>query len=229
MGQQASGFFGLSYERFDVTAPFIGRRIAPVSFTLAPAPDLPRLYNLALGAALRDPAPPVAVDTIPDDDRRSSALYRDRAWRTEIKAGSVPGDWRVWTQRMADIEHDRYGGTSGYADEAFYADIRRYLDQTRAPAPVRAVVDFRQAISAWDFPAAVRAAEPLIAAALDRRSWLPPDELRDGTVVARLMTRDIEGARRVFEALAPLSRRPNGDFRTALLSSYIQTAQEQSH
>lgn len=229
MGQQASGFFGLSYERFDVTAPFIGRRIGPASFTLAPAPDLPRLYDLALGAALRDPVMSQPGDTIPDDDRRSSALYRDRAWRTELKAGAAPGDWRVWTQRMADIERDRYGGTSGYADEAFYADIRRYLDQTGAPAQVRAVVDFRHAISGWDFPAAVRAAEPLIAAALDRKSWLPPDELRDGTVVARLMTRDIEGARRVFEALAPLSRRPNGDFRTALLSSYIQTAQEQSH
>ncbi len=229
MGQQASGFFGLSYERFDVTAPFIGRRIGPASFTLAPAPDLPRLYDLALGAALRDPVMSQPGDTIPDDDRRSSALYRDRAWRTELKAGAAPGDWRVWTQRMADIEHDRYGGTSGYADETFYADIRRYLDQTGAPAQVRAVVDFRHAVSGWDFPAAVRAAEPLIAAALDRKSWLPPDELRDGTVVARLMTRDIEGARRVFEALAPLSRRPNGDFRTALLSSYIQTAQEQSH
>ncbi len=229
MGQQASGFFGLSYERFDVTAPFIGRRVGPARFTLAPAPDLPRLYDLALGAALRDPVMSQPGDTIPDDDRRTSALYRDRAWRTELKAGAAPGDWRVWTQRMADIERDRYGGTSGYADEAFYADIRRYLDQTGAPAPVRAVVDFRHAISGWDFPAAVRAAEPLIAAALDRRSWLPPDELRDGTVVARLMTRDIEGARRVFEALAPLSRRPAGDFRTALLSSYIQTAQEQSH
>ncbi len=228
MGQQASGFFGLSYERFDVTAPFIGRRIGPANFTLAPAPDLPRLYNLALGAALRDPAAYLTSDTIPDDDRRSAALYRNRTWRTELAAGSAPGDWRVWTQRMADIEHDRYGGTSGYVDETFYADIGRYLDRTRAPASVRAVVDFRHAISGWDFPGAVRAAEPLIAAALDRKSWLPPDELRDGAIVARLMTRDIEGARRVFEALAPLSRRPNGDFRTALLSSYIQTAQEQS-
>jgi hypothetical protein len=43
------------------------------------------------------------------------------------------------------------------------------------------------------------------------------------------MSRDIEGARRVFEALAPLTRRPEGDFRAALLSSYIQTAQEQAH
>ena len=229
MGQQASGIYGLSYERFDVTAPFIGRRIGPARFTLAPAPDIPRLYNLALGAALRDPKSYLASDTIPDDDKRSTALYRERAWRAELAGSEAPGDWRVWIQRMADIDQERYGGTTGYADETFYADIGRFLDRAKAPAPVRAVVDFRHGLSGWDFPRAVRAAEPLIAAALDRKSWLPPDELREGTVVARLMTRDIEGARRAFEALAPLSRRPNGDFRTALLSSYIQTAQEQSH
>lgn len=228
MGQQASGIFGLSYERFDVSAPFLGRRIGPASFTRAPAPDIPRLYSLALGATLRDPAAYLPSDTIPDDDRRSTALYRQRAWQAELAGSAVPGDWRVWIQRMADIEHDRYGGTTGYADEAFYAEIGRYLDRTKAPPAVRAVVDFRHGVSGWDFPRAVRAAEPLIAAALDRKSWLPPDELREGTVVARLMGRDIEGARRAFEALAPLSRRPSGDFRAALLSSYIQTAQEQA-
>ncbi len=228
MGQQASGIFGLSYERFDVTAPFIGRRIPPASFTLAPAPDIPRLYNLSMGATLRDPKAYLPSDTIPDDDKKSSALYRERAWRTELAGGQTPGDWRVWIQRMADIDRDRYGGTTGYADEAFYADIGRFLDRAKAPPSVRAVVEFRHGISGWDFPRAVRAAEPLIAAALDRKSWMPPDELREGTVVARLMTRDIEGARRAFEALAPLSRRPTGDFRVALLAAYIQTAQEQA-
>jgi hypothetical protein len=129
---------------------------------------------------------------------------------------------------MADIDRDRYGGTVGYADSTFYADIIRFLDRAKAPPSVRAVVAFRRGISGWDFPSAVRAAEPLIADALDRKSWMPPDELREGTVVARLMGRDIEGARRAFEALAPLSRRPPGDFRAALLAAYIQTAQEQA-
>ncbi len=228
MGQQASGIFGLSAERFDLTAPFVGRRVGLASFTQAPAPDIPRLYNLALGATLRDPRAYLPSDTIPDDDRRSAALYRERGWKTELAAAEVPGDWRVWIQRMADIERDRYAGTVGYADEAFYADIVRFLDRTRAPASVRAVIAFRRGISGWDFPSAARAAEPLIADALDHKSWLPPDELREGTVVARLMGRDIEGARRAFEALAPLTRKPSGDFRAALLAAYIETAQEQA-
>ena len=77
-------------------------------------------------------------------------------------------------------------------------------------------------MSGWDFAQAVKAAGPLEAAALDRKSWLPPDELRDGLVIARLMTGDVVGARRAFESLAPLSRRPPGDFRTALLAAYVE-------
>ena len=225
MAQQASGIFGLSYERFDVSAPLIRRRIGPASFTLAPAPDIPRMYDLSLGATLRDPAAYRPTDTIPDDDRKSTALYRERAWRTELAAGATPGSWRVWIQRMADIERDRYGGTSGYTDPAFYAEVYRFLDRAGAPAPIRAVVQFRVGVLGWDFRKAAAAAEPLISAALDRQSWMPPDELRDGAVMARLATGDANGARQVFEALAPLSRRPNGDFRTALLASYIEATQ----
>jgi predicted membrane-bound spermidine synthase len=227
MASQASGIFGLSAERFDVTAPFIGRRIPPARFTLAPAPDIPRMYNLSLGATLRDPKSYAPSDTIPDDDRKSTALYRERAWRAELAAAEPPGDWRVWIQRMSEIERDRYGGTNGYADEAFYAEIYRFLARHKAPAPVQAVVEFRHGVTGWNFPRAVRAAEALIAAALDRKGWMPPDELREGTVVARLATGDIEGARQAFESLAPLSRRPTGDFRIALLSAYIQAAQAQ--
>jgi predicted membrane-bound spermidine synthase len=226
MAQQASGIFGLSAERFDFTAPFIRRRIGPAGFTLAPAPDIPRMYQLSLGATLRDPAAYLPTDTILDDDRKSNALYRERAWAAELTAAEPPGNWRVWIQRMADIERDRYGGTSGYADPAFYAPIYRFLDRHRAPPEVRAVVEFRQAVLGWDFARAARVAEPLVAAALDRRSWMPPDELRDGVVIARLATGDVTGARQAFEALAPLSRRPPGDFRTALLAAYVEKGLE---
>ena len=84
------------------------------------------------------------------------------------------------------------------------------------------MVEFRQGIYGWNFPQALRASDSLIAATLDRRSWMPPDELRDGVVIARLITGDREGARRAFEALSPFSRRPSGDFRTALLAAYVQ-------
>jgi hypothetical protein len=222
LSSRAIGLWGLSNERLDITAPFGGRRMGPVSFTAAPAPEVPRMYSLALGASLRDSASFITTDTIPDDDRKITALARERAWLATLGSPNPPGNWRVWVQWMSDIERDRYGGTSGYADPRFYADINRYLDKHRAPKEIRDVVEFRQGISGWDFAKAVRAGEPLIAAALDRRSWLPPDELRDGLVVARLMTGDNDGARRAFESLAPLSRRGDGDFRSALLASYVE-------
>ena len=36
------------------------------------------------------------------------------------------------------------------------------------------------------------------------------------------MTGDAVGARRAFESLAPFSRRPSGDFRSALLAAYVE-------
>ena len=111
---------------------------------------------------------------------------------------------------MGEVERDHYGGTSGYADERFYADIDRFLERHRAPAEVRAVVQFRHGISAWDFPRAAAAAEPLIAAALARNPWLPTDELREGTIIARLATGNAAGAREAFRgpgAVFPSRRR----------------------
>jgi hypothetical protein len=228
LANRAIGIFGLSSERFDITAPFEGRRLGPASYPLAPAPEVPRMYDLALGAALRDPASYITTDTIPDDDRKVIALSRDRAWRATLAAAESPGNWRVWIQTMSDVERDRYGGTTGYADSSFYQAIYRYLERQKAPAEVRSVVEFRQGIYGWDFPRALHASDTLIAAALDRRSWMPPDELRDGVVIARLITGDREGARRAFEALAPLSRRSPGDFRTALLAAYVEGKPQQA-
>ncbi len=228
LAAQASGIFGLSAERFDITRPFFNRRVGPGTVKLAPAPDIPRMYDLALGAALRDPTSYVSMDTIPDDERLSNALYRYRVWQAELATAQPPGDWRVWIQRMADVDRDLNGGTEGYADEAFYQAVSKFLDRTKAPAEVRSVVTFRHGISAWDFAEAVKAAEPLVAAALDKKAWMPSDELRDGLVVARLRLGDAEGARRTFEALAPLSRRRAGDFRTALLASYIDAVAAQT-
>ena len=226
LARQASGMFGLSYERFDITAPITGRRIGPASFSVAPAPDIPRIYDLALGAALRAPAAAGRRDSLGEDERVGVARYRQHSWRAELGAPEGPADWRVWLQRMADVERDRFGGTSGYVDEAFYAEINRYLDRWKAPEAVRAAVEFRRGTLGWDFARAARAAEPLLASALQRRHWLPPDELRDGAVTAHLALGDPNGAARIFESLAPSSRRPDGDFRTALLAAYIQAAEK---
>jgi spermidine synthase len=221
MGREATGIYGLSAERFDITAPFTGRRIGPASFTHAPAPDVPRMYGLALGATLRDPRSYLSSDPGPGDEGRAAALFRDRAWRALVASPDPPTSWRIWLQHLATVEADRYGGTSGYADPSFYQELSRYLDRHRAPPEARAAVEFRRALSAWDFEAAIRAADPLIAATRSRRGWVPADELLDGVTVARLASGDGPGAREIFARLVPFSRRSITDFRTALLASYL--------
>ena len=53
--------------------------------------------------------------------------------------------------------------------------------------------------------------------------WILPDELRDGTVMAKLHLGDAAGARRDFETLARFSGRKPGDLRSRLLNAYIRT------
>lgn len=221
MGREASGIHGLSAERFDVTAPFTGRRILPASFTAPPVAGIPRVSSLALGAALRGPPSPLSRDSFPGDDRWAVALLADRAWRALLDGGEAPGNWPVWLRQMAEIETIRYGGTSGYADPAFYATIERYLERAAAPPEVHSAVEFRRALSGWDFAGAIEAAKPLITAAREGRQWISPDELRDGATVAHLAAGDVPGARMVFARLTPYSRRSLTDFRTALLMAYL--------
>lgn len=228
LSEQASGIYGLSAERFDVTAPLIGRRVGPASFLEAPVLEIPRLRDLAQGALLRNPKSASSPGPTKDVDNRGAAIYRDRSWQALLASTEDPWSWRTWIQTMGDVERDRYGGTSGYADERFYAEIKRFLDRHHAPAEVRSVVEFRHGVAAWDFPRAAAAAEPLIAAALARSPWMPTDELREGATIARLATGNSAGAREVFLALAPLSRRPPGDFRAALIAAYIEAADSPS-
>lgn len=221
LGQTASGFYSLATERFDPSAPFAGRRTGPVSFTQAPVAEVPRPTSLALGASLRGPQRPWA-DSSPSDDAQAAA-FRDRSWQALLASPLPPSNWRLWLRRMAEAETLRYGGTSGFADSLFYQEIEHYLDRHSAPPEARAAVDFRRAVSGWDFPNAVTAAEPLIAAARQQRPWIPADELREGATVAHLMTGDAAGARRVFVWLSPFSTRGPADFRSVLLLSYLDS------
>jgi hypothetical protein len=122
---------------------------------------------------------------------------------------------------MDEIEQDVAGGMAGVVDTAFYEGVTRFLDRHQAPKAVRDVVAFRYAIGTWDFAAADRATIALLPGVQSGAGWLPADELRDGGVVARLRLGDIAGARTLFEALRPLSRRPAGDLRSYLLESYV--------
>ena len=58
--------------------------------------------------------------------------------------------------------------------------------------------------------------------------WLPPDLLRDGTVVAALKTGDVRHARGAMVVLTPRSARSTNDVRGQLLTAWILAAERGS-
>ena len=78
------------------------------------------------------------------------------------------------------------------------------------------------ALAAWDYPAATRAADKVIADPSFGTGWVPPDMLRDGGVVAKLMTGDVAGARRLFDRLTSAGQT---DLRSRILGAYLHAAE----
>jgi hypothetical protein len=123
------------------------------------------------------------------------------------------------------MERLKNGGTSGMADQEFYAGLRRFMNRHRAPQAARDVVAFRQAIASWKFVEASEVGERLVSLTAAGQRWISADELRDGLVIARLHIKNVGAARQAFDALTPLSLRPASDLRSQLLSSYLRMAE----
>ncbi len=223
LGHSAEGIAGLLRSGFDFTAPVAGRRIAPAEWVDAAVPDIARMRYLALGAAL-EPGAPEPVDS-GVAAAAAAARYRRQEWDAGLRAGGEPASWGEWFNATMRVEGDRANGTAGFADDALFRVAFAFLDRHRGPAPVRDALAFWHAVRVWDFERAAGAAEPLVSRALRGENWLEPDLLRDAAVVALLRTGDVQGARRVFAELAPLSRRRPDDFRVRLLDSYITLAE----
>jgi hypothetical protein len=87
------------------------------------------------------------------------------------------------------------------------------------------VVKFRRGLATWSFAEAAAAGERLMSMAVNSRSWISGDELRDGLVMSRLHLQDIKGARQALQTLQRFSRRPATDVRSQLLSAYVESAE----
>jgi hypothetical protein len=219
----ADGLQELSDDRFDIVAPFLGRRSDFIDIGLVPVPQIPRMHDLALGAVVRSPFRHVMAENT--DSSAAVAVQRRWFYESALESGKTPPDWRVWLSEFLKVDASVHGGTAGVADEIFFYDARQFADRQAAPEEVRAALTFLRAISVWDWPTASTAADRLLGDAVRTQSWLPVDLLRDGAVVAKLRTGDVAGARRYFTALVDQSGRDDDDFRSQLLWSYIWTAE----
>jgi hypothetical protein len=219
----AGGFPALSAEWFNLLSSMNGTRVGPGDQTIASLPENPRVVARATGALLRSRRGIQVIDTAITYSS-TNAVFQWRQWQVMAASNQPPSDWDLWLRQSYAIDRMRNGGTAGTRDEEFHRELVRFMERHNAPAPARDVVRFRNGISAWSFGEAAAAGERLIPHAQQGR-WIPPDELRDGLVIARLHLRDVRGARQALDSLFPLSRRPVTDLRSQLLMAYVQTAE----
>ena len=219
--QGAEGFMGLSGERFAMAPLLETRRYAVDGARYSPASDVPRLDALELGARLRDARMDGAPTWV------LGVAERVRNVERLIASDDAPVDWLAFVGAVTEAEAARSGGAVGVVDTAFYASVRGYLQRQRAPAEVSAAVDFLHGLASWQFDETSRAAAVLLPEAQRGASWLSPDLLREGTVVARLRLGDVRGARVALDQMKGLTARPFGDVRTELIAAWVERAEEQ--
>jgi hypothetical protein len=233
LGSNANGLFNLNGAHFDVAAAFTGRRVPPFRDTVATIPGVPRIHALAVAARLRIPIARLDRGTGAEGEVNDAAKYsrfRLQQWNAFLAGNQAPTDWRLWLNGRAEVETDVGGDAQGVADEAFFRSATAFAERTKAPPLVRAAITFRHALAAWDFPAALKAAEVIAPGGVpDGDPIIPADELRDGAVMAALRTGAADRADMFFRALQPAVHRPDDDLRSILLSAYLASALRQGH
>ena len=224
----ASGLGTLRIERFDALAALFDERRPFDSSEVTTVPEIWPMRALAVGAMLRDPNAHPPADSAGGKDVRDAMQYR---WWLEatIAKGVAPPDWKRWTSTALTVERDIHGGTAGVADEAFYDKLNSFMERVHAPPQARQTIAFRHALAAWDFKAAVALSDSLTPVTLAWDSWILPDEVREGGMVARLKLGDVVGARQFWVKLGPASTRASDALRSLLLKAYIIDADRKRH
>jgi hypothetical protein len=217
----ATGFIGLSGDRFGIATLLEPRRAAVSTDPWIVIGNVPRLEAMELAARVNE------GDFNGATNEQLTAAENVRAVDRMIAGGAAPVEWRYWVEAVRRAEETRHGGSAGVADSVWFGRINRYLATHAAPIEARASIAFLHGLAAWDFAETARASTTLIDAAARGDFWLSPDLLREGTVVGRLRTGDIAGARSAWIRLAPVSSRSADDVRPQLLAAWIMAAGEE--
>jgi spermidine synthase/MFS family permease len=217
--QPAAGFRALAGERFDLTAPIVGRRPLGGETVETVAGD-ERIAARARSARLRTArdAGTLAALAATDD---ANAAHRLSVWQRLLATGEPPDDWRRWIADTLIVEADLHGGSAGVADETFHAQARAYAERHQAPPAAADALAFVEGLARWDFPRVARAADRLLGLTLQGQPWVPPDLLLEGAVLANLRLGRADAARDFYEKLAAAAYPDPRDLRRRLLGAYV--------
>ena len=215
----AAGFVMLRYEGFNIPAALGRSRFGALPDLSIGVHGVHRLQLLEIAATIR--AGMASGDAAVPDEAVAEALVRHRKWEMELATAGAEIDWPYWIKDFRQAERDRNAGMDGVADEDFYASVYAFVDAREHPALVRSAIDFHHGLASWDFELAARAADELSVPA-EGATWVAPSLLLEGGVTAKLLTDDLDGARRLYLKLLPVYVRDPGHMRRRLLEAYIQ-------
>jgi spermidine synthase len=217
---RATGFLGLSSDRWDVAAALDERRV-PLAPATAPALSLDRIEDQALAARLRSGERLAPDDTAIVNRAFQAARLRGERLAQGIATNRPPADWFHWFNEMLAVEDDLHAGTMGEVDGAWYAGVERYMVTHRAPSDGISALRMLRAGSTYDWTTAARESQVLVDARNRGRVWFPADLFLDMSVVARLKVGDFNGARALLSRLQTGSDRETNDVRLRLLDAHV--------
>ncbi len=224
MRKNATGFFGMTGERYDIGAALEGRTV-PLRREMSTTLDLQRLNALTTGARMRAHLPPPVSDSAPEDRGYRAALVRAGTLDAILQYPGAPPEWSSWIRQAMDVERDVHGGSMGEVDSAFYGRLLQYADSRQAPDDLKSALRFMRAISTYDWPTAAKEANVQIRARLAGHWYLNNDVLRDGATIAFLKTGNPRRALDAFIAMNKFSTRERSDMRGQLLMAWVARAQ----
>lgn len=218
----AEGIIALGSSRFPLGLVFSGYRTDFASSAASPV-QIRRSESRAFGAAVR------AAESVPDTgafEELRTVRHTRSLLRAQAATGVAPEHWDRWLSDVMTVDDAIHGGTTGVADDAWYAALNAYVQRVGAPERVTATLSFLRAVRAWDWPTVAASGEQLMMlGATPPVAPVPAELLRDALVVARLRLGDAHGARRVFDAITPRIGRPDSDARHRLLDAWVRDAE----
>lgn len=208
IARRAAAFEDLTTRWFDLPAVLEGRRLSFTTDSVSAAPEIPRVSGAVFGARLRlaldEGVNPTLDANVGTRNSFTEALATLQRLRRLTDSGRPPGDWRNWLIAVGTVERQLHFGTVGVSDDRFSDEMIAYARSHNAPAELVASLEFLRGMRAWDFQRVIELSPVLEAAHRRGDPWLSPDALREGTVVAYLMTGDAARARERFDTLTPL-------------------------
>jgi spermidine synthase len=219
----APGLMVLHFDRFSLAA-VNAPRVAPLDSDRQPLPYIMRVRGLMWVARMRDAVagrPPLPDDLEVLRRKLGEAMARMHKVRLPAETGQAPSDWRLWLADAINGEDDLHRGTTGYADTGYFDALRGIARRASAPSHVFQAIDWMEALERRDFVRASALTDTLVAEHEAGRGWMYADLLLDGGTTAKLVTGDVEGARRVLRSVRPAVQRSPFDLRLRLIEAHV--------